>query len=116
MEDDPAVRAVTVRALRQAGYRVLVAAAGAEALQIAAREASQVDLLVTDVIMPGLDGRAVADELRRRRPGLRVLYVSGHAEEVIANRGVLEPGTEFLPKPFTEASLLARVRAVLDAC
>jgi len=58
---------------------------------------------------------AVADELRRRRPDLRVLYVSGHAEEAIVKRGVLEPGIEFLPKPFTASSLLARVRAVLDA-
>ena len=61
-----------------------------------------------------LDGRAVANELRRHHPDLRVLYVSGHAHEVIAKRGVLEPGIELLPKPFTASSLLARVRAVLD--
>jgi two-component system, cell cycle sensor histidine kinase and response regulator CckA len=115
VEDDPQVRAVTVRSLRGAGYRVLVAGGGAEALALAAREPWQVDILVTDVIMPGLDGRALADELRRQHAELRVLYVSGHAEEVIAKRGVLEPGTEFLPKPFTKASLLAHVRAVLDA-
>ncbi len=115
VEDDPQVRAVTVRSLLGAGYRVLMAGGGAEALELAARERRPIDILVTDVIMPGLDGRAVADELRRHHPELRVLYVSGHAEEVIANRGVLEPGTEFLPKPFTKVSLLARVRAVLDA-
>lgn len=65
--------------------------------------------------MPGPDGRAVADELRRLHPELRVLYVSGHPEEVIVKCGVLEPGIEFLAKPFTASSLLARVRAVLDA-
>lgn len=104
VEDDPQVRVVTVRSLGSGGYRVLVAGSGAEALEIAARERGGVDLLVTDVIMPGLDGRALADELHRHHPELRVLYVSGHAEEVIATRGVLEPGTEFLPKPFTERS------------
>ncbi len=95
---------------------VLAARDGREALDlVGAREQGPLHLLVTDVVMPGLDGRAVADELRRHRPGLRVLYVSGHAEEAIVRRGVLEPGIEFLPKPFTASSLLARVRAVLDA-
>jgi two-component system cell cycle sensor histidine kinase/response regulator CckA len=116
VEDDPQVRDVTVRSLRAGGYVVLAARDGREALDlVGAREQGPLHLLVTDVVMPGLDGRAVADELRRHRPGLRVLYVSGHAEEAIVRRGVLEPGIEFLPKPFTASSLLARVRAVLDA-
>ncbi len=115
VEDDPQVRAVTVRSLRAGGYVVVVANDGREALDVGAREGVPLHLLVTDVIMPGLDGRAVADELRRLHPKLRVLYVSGHAEEVIVKRGVLEPGIEFLAKPFTASSLLARVRAVLDA-
>ncbi len=114
VEDDPQVRDITVRSLRSGGYRVLVAGAGHEAFEIAAGERGRLRLLVTDVIMPGLDGRAVANELRRHHPDLRVLYVSGHAQDVIAKRGVLEPGIELLPKPFTASSLLARVRAVLD--
>jgi CheY-like chemotaxis protein len=114
VEDDPQVRDITVRSLRSGGYRVLVAGAGHEAFEIAAGERGRLRLLVTDVMMPGLDGRAVANELRRHHPDLRVLYVSGHAQEVIAKRGVLEPGIELLPKPFTRSSLLARVRAVLD--
>jgi DNA-binding response OmpR family regulator len=64
--------------------------------------------------MPGEDGRGVADALRRQHPELRVLYVSGHAEEAIVDRGVLEPGIDFLPKPFRSSTLLARVRAILD--
>ena len=65
--------------------------------------------------MPGLDGRAAADALRRHHPEMRVLFVSGYTRDAIAERGVLDDGIEFLPKPFTAASLLARVRAVLDA-
>jgi PAS domain S-box-containing protein len=115
VEDDPQVRAVTVRSLRAGGYLVLAASDGREALELGAQAKGLLRLVVTDVVMPGLDGRALADELRRHHPELRVLYVSGHAEEAIVKRGVLDPGIEFLPKPFTASSLLARVRAVLDA-
>jgi nitrogen-specific signal transduction histidine kinase/CheY-like chemotaxis protein len=115
VEDDPQVREVTVRSLRSGGYAVLSASSGRQALDVAAGEPGSLHLLLTDVVMPGLDARAVADELCRRHPGLRVLYVSGHAQEVIVSRGVLDPGIAFLPKPFTAASLLARVRTVLDA-
>jgi PAS domain S-box-containing protein len=113
VEDEPLVRAVTARALAAAGYRVLVAADGGEALDIAARE-PRLDLLVTDVIMPGKSGRAVADELRRERPGLRVLFVSGYPRDAISRAGVLDSGVEFLPKPFTALVLQERVRHVLD--
>jgi signal transduction histidine kinase len=115
VEDDPRVRTVTVRALRAAGHRVLVAGNGSEALGIAAGEPGAVHLVVTDVVMPGMSGRAVVDALRARRPGLRALFVSGYPQEVIARRGVLEGGVEFLAKPFTPAVLVARVRALLDA-
>jgi len=115
VEDDPRVREVTIRSLRAGGYLVLAAGDGREALDLGARRREPLHLLVTDVVMPGLDGRALAGALRLHHPETRVLYVSGHAEEVIAKRGVLEPGIEFLPKPFTASSLLARVRTVLDA-
>ncbi len=94
---------------------VLAASDGAEALDLGAREQGPLHLLVTDVVMPGLNGRVVADALRHHHPEMRVLYVSGHAEEAIVKHGVLEHGIEFLPKPFTASLLLARVRAVLDA-
>ncbi|HTP27930.1 MAG TPA: response regulator, partial [Anaeromyxobacteraceae bacterium] len=115
VEDDAQVREVTARSLRSGGYVVLAASGGRDALHLVARERTVPHLLVTDVVMPGLDGRAVADALHHHHPQMRVLYVSGHAEEAIVTRGVLEPGIEFLPKPFTASSLLARVRAVLDA-
>jgi two-component system, cell cycle sensor histidine kinase and response regulator CckA len=115
VEDDPLVREVTARALRAGGYRVTVAANGDDALDAAARLPGELHLLVTDVVMPGMDGRALADELRRLHPGLRVLYVSGYTQDVISHHGVLDAGVELLPKPFTTAALLARVRAVLDA-
>ncbi|MGA8892311.1 MAG: response regulator, partial [Anaeromyxobacteraceae bacterium] len=72
-------------------------------------------LVVTDVVMPGMSGRAVVDALRVRQPALRALFVSGYPQEVIARRGVLEGGVEFLGKPFTPSTLVARVRAILDA-
>jgi two-component system cell cycle sensor histidine kinase/response regulator CckA len=115
VEDDSSVRAVTVRALRGAGHRVLVASDGPEALAVAEQHGGTLHLVVTDVVMPGMSGRAVVDSLRRRRPGLRALFVSGYPQEVIARRGVLDGGIEFLAKPFTPATLTARVRAVLDA-
>jgi two-component system cell cycle sensor histidine kinase/response regulator CckA len=115
IEDDPRVRAVTVRALRAAGHRVMVAGNGAEALGIAEGSPGGIHLVVTDVVMPGMSGRAVVDALRSRRPGLPALFVSGYPQEVIARRGVLDTGIEFLAKPFTPSSLVARVRAILDA-
>jgi len=114
VEDDHHVRDVTVRSLRAAGYRVLLAGNGREAFKIAAGETGRVHLLVTDVVMPELDGRAVADRLRLHFPDLRVLFVSGYAKDAIARHGVLDPEIEFLAKPFTPASLLARVRSLLD--
>jgi len=115
VEDDAQVREVTVRGLRAGGYRVLVAAGAAEALALGGDEIGGIDLVVTDVVMPGLDGHALADELRRRRPELRVLYVSGYTEDAVIARGVLSSGMAFLAKPFTPSGLLERVRAILDA-
>ncbi|HET8732301.1 MAG TPA: PAS domain S-box protein, partial [Anaeromyxobacteraceae bacterium] len=114
VEDDPRVRAVTVRALSGSGYAVLSAGSGEEAIAVARANAGAIDLVVTDVVMPGMDGREVVDALRRELPRLRVLYVSGYTQDVISRRGVLDSGVEFLPKPFTASALLARVRAVLE--
>jgi hemerythrin-like metal-binding protein len=115
VEDEPKVREVTQGILRGAGYQVLAAASGDEALALDDSVLAPVRLLVTDVVMPGLDGRATAEALRRRHPSLRVLYVSGYTRDVIGQRGVLEAGVQLLEKPFTAATLLARVRAILDA-
>jgi CheY-like chemotaxis protein len=114
VEDDPQVRAITARALRGGGYRVLEAASGAEALEVVQELEGPLHLLVTDVVMPGMDGPTLAGEVRRRLPRVRVLYVSGYPDEVISTREALEAGVQLLAKPFTPGALLARVRAVLD--
>jgi two-component system cell cycle sensor histidine kinase/response regulator CckA len=114
VEDDPSIRKITSRALQASGYHVLIAADGTEALDVAGREHRAPDLVITDVIMPGLDGRALASALLEKYPSLRVLYVSGYTRDVIAGRGLLDSGLQFLQKPFTTPILLERVRAVLD--
>jgi PAS domain S-box-containing protein len=114
IEDDPRVREVTVRALRAGGYRVLDAESGKAAIAVAAAADPPVRLVVTDVVMPDVSGREVAEALQARIPALRVLYVSGYTEHTIVHHGVLDSGIEFLSKPFTPSALLARVREVLD--
>jgi signal transduction histidine kinase/ActR/RegA family two-component response regulator len=114
VEDDSSVREVTSRALRAGGYEVLVVRNSAEAPGVVARELGPLHLLITDVVMPGLGGRNLAQQLRQLQPEIRVLFISGYADNVLSRDGVLEAGTELLLKPFTPASLLARVRAVLD--
>ncbi|MCL4818213.1 MAG: response regulator [Vicinamibacteria bacterium] len=113
VEDEEAMLAVTSEALDEFGYRVLAAAGPAQALSIAAAFEGAIDLVITDVVMPGMNGRELVDRLRETRPGLRYLFVSGYTADVIEHRGVLEPGVHFLAKPFTAAGLDARVRAVL---
>ncbi len=115
VEDATAVRDLAVRTLREAGYVVLEASSGRQAIEVAERAPGPIRLLLADVVMPEMNGRTVAERLAAWHPGLRVLYMSGYARDAIAQHGVLEPGTEFLAKPFTPTALLARVRAVLDA-
>ena len=111
VEDDSLVRALAARSLRAGGFSVLVAESGSQALAIA-RETPSIDLLVTDVVMPGMGGKELAAELRAQRPSLRVLYVSGYTETAVVQHG-LEEGIAFLPKPFTPAGLLRKVHEVL---
>jgi two-component system cell cycle sensor histidine kinase/response regulator CckA len=115
VEDDEGVRKLTASLLSASGYRVLVAAGGSEALSLAAREAGPIDLLLTDVIMAGLNGRELHARLAAARPGLRVLFMSGYAGDVVAFRGVLEEGLEFIHKPFSSAELTRKIRDVLSA-
>jgi two-component system cell cycle sensor histidine kinase/response regulator CckA len=99
--------------LRNHGYRVLVASNAAEALQVVREHSGEIDLLLTDVVMPGLPGPELAARLETVMPGLRVLYVSGYADDSVARLGT-EEGINFLAKPFTGDALAARVREVLD--
>ena len=113
VEDEAQVRSFAAGVLRRLGYAVLAYASPAEALADLAT-LSRAHLLVTDVVLPGMSGQALAAALVTRAPGLAVLFTSGHAENVIARQGVLERGIEFLAKPYSPAELAARVRAVLD--
>jgi signal transduction histidine kinase/CheY-like chemotaxis protein len=112
-EDDAAVRASTRTLLRRLGYRVAAAADGEEALALA-RGGEPVDLLLTDVVMPRLNGRELAERLQAERPGVKVLYVSGYTDEIVDRAGVLHPGVDLLRKPFTAEQLATRVRRALD--
>ncbi len=112
VEDDASVRDVAMRLLELAGYRVIVAQSGEEALELVA-EAGPIDLLVTDVVMPGVSGRELADALTQVRPGLKVLYMSGYTEDAVVQRGVLAGEVALLQKPFTKEGLLAATRAIL---
>ena len=107
VEDDSGVRRFATRVLEAAGYRVLTASSGAEAIEASA--GAHVQLLLTDVVMPGMSGREVATKLASTAPGLRVLYMSGHTDKGIVRDGVLDPNIDFLPKPFTADALLAAV-------
>ena len=115
MEDADALRKLAHALLEQNGYRVLAAANGEEALRIADQKRERIDLLLTDVIMPGLNGRALAERVAPLQPGVKVLYMSGYTDSTIADQGVLESGTYLLHKPFTEETLIQKVREVLDA-
>ncbi len=116
VEDDAAVRETTVRALAGGGYRVLVAASGPEALALLERAGTLPDLVVTDLVMPGMGGRELASALRARYSGLRVLFVSGYERDAVEPPpSAADPEAWFLPKPFTPTALLASVRAALEA-
>jgi CheY-like chemotaxis protein len=113
-EDEAPLRDVVGRILCGAGYQVLAADGGAQALELAERHHGRIDLLVSDVVMPGMLGKDLAERLVAVRPDTRVLYMSGYAQPVLASAGTLDPGVALLEKPFTAADLLRAVRHRLD--
>jgi len=113
VEDEPRLRDLLARSLREAGYRVIAAGGGREALDLGPEAIEQSGILVTDLVMPGLDGRSTADALRRRHPSLPVLFISGYSQED-GRPGELNAITGFLSKPFTPGDLLGRIRGLLD--
>ena len=115
VEDHEAVRRLAADVLKTHGYQVLVAEHGHAAIDIVEARGGDVDLLITDVIMPRMSGRDVATALQQRVPGMGVLFMSGYTQTAIVQNGALEVGLNFLPKPFTPGELLARVREVLAA-
>src|SRR2546430_3325642 len=102
------------KVLERACFRVVVAVGGADSLALAERHAGPIHLLLTDVVMPEMNGRELARRLTALRPGVRVLYMSGYADEAVAQHGVLDPGTAFLQKPFTPEAMAKKARAVPD--
>jgi DNA-binding NtrC family response regulator len=115
VEDDAMVRRLAEVTLERAGYRVFTAPSGGDALRLAAGRDGAIDLVVTDVVMPGMPGPQLAQRLEASQPGLRVLYMSGYADDTMARHGVSEERVSFLAKPFTPDELARRVREVLDA-
>lgn len=114
VEDEGAVRQMTKQVLVELGYQVIEAENGPEAIRLNAVHNSEIDLLLTDVVMPRMSGRELADQLTAERPDLRVLYTSGYTEDAIIHHGVLDDGMAFLEKPFTPELVALKVREVLD--
>jgi two-component system cell cycle sensor histidine kinase/response regulator CckA len=114
VEDDASVRDVAAHFLRNCGYEVLVATRGAEAIEIVRERSETVDLLVTDVILPMLNGRELYDRIRELQPDIGVVFMSGYTDDVIAPHGVLDPGVAFVEKPFNQETLARKAREALD--
>ena len=114
VEDQEAVRTFTKAALKHYGYHVIEASDGEEALAVIQQHAGQIHLLLTDVVLPGMNGRELSERLKELRPNLRVLFVSGYAADVIAHHGKLDGGVAYIPKPFSPDALAAKVREVLN--
>ncbi|MFQ5611598.1 MAG: PAS domain S-box protein [Anaerolineae bacterium] len=114
VEDDQGARELACYVLEDLGYTLLAAQSGSEGLQVAARHSGPIHLLLADVVMPGMNGKALADELARTRPNLKTLFISGYPDTVITYHGIIESGAAFLQKPFSPLALAQKVRAVLD--
>ena len=114
VEDEKSIRVTVERFLEDLGYTVLSAAAPDAALRLSGEHGGEIHLLISDVVMPGMSGRALAEQLTERRSGLRCLFISGYTADVIAHRGVLDEDVDFLAKPFTRDDLARKVREVLD--
>ena len=115
VEDAAPLRLLAQLFLKENGYQVLTAADGADAQQIAAQNRGPIHLLLTDVVMPGINGRVLAERLASRHPAMKVLYMSGYTDSFIAGHGVLEEGIHLLHKPFSEEVLMRKIRELLDA-
>ena len=114
VEDEPSVRRLAARVIRDQGYTLLEAANGEEALNVAQEYDGPIHLLLTDVIMPQMGGKELAEKLKTVRSKMKALFISGYTDEAIVRHGVLKPGTNFLQKPFSPTTLAQKVREVLD--
>ena len=114
VEDEPVVLKFASSVLERRGYEVLVAETPHQALEIAARHDGQIDLLLTDVVLPGMSGHELAGVLGGARIGLKVLYMSGYPQSHISRQGLIGPATPYIQKPFTSAALSEKVAQVLE--
>ena len=114
VEDDPGVRQLITALLRENGYTVLTASSPREALELSGQKSATIHLLLTDVVLPGISGQELANQLKRECTSLKVLFMSGYPENAMADHGVLDPGANFVQKPFTFDELLVKVRGALD--
>jgi DNA-binding NtrC family response regulator len=115
VEDEIEVRKLVAQILAGQGYKVIEASDGEEAIKVAHKNSGKkIHLLLTDVVMPGMSGRKLAETLALRHPGLKILYMSGYTDNAIVHHGVLEEGVNYIQKPFTLDALARKVREVLD--
>ncbi|MEE4359234.1 MAG: PAS domain S-box protein [Desulfococcaceae bacterium] len=114
VEDEPAILKMVTMILEKMGYRVFAADSPSEAIRFAQKHAGQIHLLMTDVVMPEMNGRDLAKKIKLLQDGIRCLFMSGYTANVIAHHGVLEPGVHFIQKPFTKKSLALKIRKILD--
>ncbi len=115
VEDEESILSLARTILERQGYRVLAALNPAEALELAQGHPERIDLLVTDVIMPGMNGKDLSQKLRDLKPGFKSIFMSGYTADVFAHHGVLDQGIHFLQKPFSVTTLAQKVREVLDS-
>jgi CheY-like chemotaxis protein len=115
VEDDAKVRAVARAILRKGGYDVVEASSGDDALRLSAAHANEIDLLVTDVIMPHMSGRELSERLAGLRPAMKILFMSGYTDDAVVRHGIFESTIDFIQKPLTPDALSRKVREVLDA-
>ena len=114
VEDEELVRRVTGRILARHGYTVLEAVSGSDALVVSREHAGSIHLMLTDVVMPGMSGQELAEEVKSQRPTMKVLFMSGYTENAIIHHGVLDPDIAFIQKPFKYDTLARKVREMLD--
>jgi CheY-like chemotaxis protein len=115
VDDDPLIRKLVVHALERQGYIVYGFASGHAALEVMTQQVVKFDLLLTDMVMPEMNGKQLAEKMRANRPTLRVLFTSGYSDTEIADSGALQAKTAFLAKPYSTSVLMQKVREILDA-
>ena len=114
VDDNASIRQLIVETLKPLGYNCLEAASGEDAISVIRKYSGKIHLLLTDVVMPGMSGRELAEKIRKERPDVKVIFMSGYTEDIIAHHGVLEKGINYISKPITPVTLTKKIRIVLD--